>query len=56
MMMRQMSLSRGEQLFLGLAGESRPTLAESDPTLFAVRHGHVIPVTGGWHRMCFAPS
>ena len=39
-MMGEVSLSRIEQLLLGIASELRPALAESDPSVSVLDHGH----------------
>jgi hypothetical protein len=44
MMMREVSLCRVEQLFLGIAGKLRPALAVSDPSVSVLDRGHVASV------------
>jgi hypothetical protein len=39
-MMGEVSLSRIEQLLLGISSELRPTLAEGDPTVSVLVRGH----------------
>jgi hypothetical protein len=40
--MGEVSLSRVEQFLLGIAGELRPTLAKSDPTVSVLDRGHAL--------------
>jgi hypothetical protein len=45
-MMGEVSLSRFEQLFLGVAGELRPALAKGNPSMSVLERGHstLVPV------------
>ena len=47
-MMSEVSLRRIEQLLLGIAGELRPALTESDPTVSVLDRGHMTIVRTAW--------
>jgi hypothetical protein len=56
MMVREVSLSRCEQLFLGVASELRPALAVSNPSVAVRAGGHLIPMVATVLRLSLRPA
>jgi hypothetical protein len=51
MMVSEVSLSRVEELLLGIAGEARPALAIGNPTVPSGDCGHMAFVIAAWRHL-----